>query len=182
VLGEGLLQLLVTAGGSDGCLLLLEDLHWADADTVTLVSYLAEAARSCPVLLAVSARDDQLTPLPGVAVVDALDGLAGVTRLRLNRLDDDDVTALAAGCAGGKPVPPEVMEVLLAKAEGCLSSSRNSSPGCSTRPALTARRRSRRRWPVWSPAAPRAWMSLPAWSSRRRPSSAPSPTGVSSQR
>lgn len=118
VLGEGLLRLFAIAGGSAGCLLLLEDLHWADADTVALVSYLAGAARSCPVLLAVSARDDQLVPPPGVAVADALSDLAGVTRLRLNRLSDDDVTVLAAGCAGGKPVSPEVMEVLLAKAEG----------------------------------------------------------------
>lgn len=46
VLGEGLLRLLVAVGGSAGCLLLLEDLHWADADTVALVGYLAGASRS----------------------------------------------------------------------------------------------------------------------------------------
>ncbi len=118
VLGEGLLRLLITAGGSAGCLLLLEDLHWADADTLALVSYLAGAAQSCPVLLAVSARDDQLAAPPGACVADALSGSVGVTGLRLNRLDDDEVTVLAAHCAGGQAVSPEVMEVLLAKAEG----------------------------------------------------------------
>lgn len=59
VLGEGLLQLLAAAGGGTGCLLVLEDLQWADQDTIALVQYLAGAISDLPVLLAVSARDDQ---------------------------------------------------------------------------------------------------------------------------
>ncbi len=118
VLGEGLLRLLAAAGGADGCLLLLEDLHWADADTVALVAYLAGAARSSPVLLAVSARDDQLAPQPGVAVADDLAGLDGVTTLQLGRLDDTAVVLLATTCMGGDPVPADILEVLLSKAEG----------------------------------------------------------------
>ncbi|MGH3696890.1 MAG: AAA family ATPase [Pseudonocardiaceae bacterium] len=114
VLGEGLLRLLVAVGGSAGCLVLLEDLHWADADTVALVEYLARAARSSPVLIAVSARDDQ----PAAPVADDLAGRPGVTRLRLNRLDDAAVAVLAAGYAGGDPVPAEVLAILLAKADG----------------------------------------------------------------
>ncbi len=117
VLGEGLLRLLVAVGGSTGCLLRLEDLHWADADTVALVGYLAGAARSSPVLLAVSARDDQPASSPDVSIVDDLARSDGVTRLRLGRLDDDAVAVLAAQCAGGE-LPAEVLEVLLAKAEG----------------------------------------------------------------
>ncbi|MDQ4021031.1 MAG: AAA family ATPase [Actinomycetota bacterium] len=118
VLGEGLLRLLVATSRSAGCLLLLEDLHWADADTVALVAYLAGAARSSPVLLVVSVRDDQPVPRPGGAVADDLAGLAGVTTLRLGRLDDHAVALLAAACMGGDPVPADVLEVLLAKAEG----------------------------------------------------------------
>lgn len=50
VLGEGLLRLLLSIGGAAGCLLILEDLHWADADTLALVEYLAgarSATRRC---------------------------------------------------------------------------------------------------------------------------------------
>jgi hypothetical protein len=43
VLGEGVLGLLSPVGAERGCLLVLEDLHWADPDTVDLVRYLADA-------------------------------------------------------------------------------------------------------------------------------------------
>ncbi len=41
MLGEGLLQLLVAAGDGAGTLLVLDDLHWADPDTIALVEYVA---------------------------------------------------------------------------------------------------------------------------------------------
>ena len=45
VLGEGLIRLLAALAGDRTCLLVLEDLHWADADTRALLLYLAGAAR-----------------------------------------------------------------------------------------------------------------------------------------
>jgi len=52
LLGEGLLRLLTSRGiAAAGCLLGLEDLHWADPDTLAVVGYLADAARSTPVLI-----------------------------------------------------------------------------------------------------------------------------------
>ena len=70
------LQLLIAAGDRAGCLLVLDDLHWADPDTIALVEYVAAAARSSPVLLAVSARDDQpgLSPDPHDSAAGRLAG------------------------------------------------------------------------------------------------------------
>ena len=59
LLGEGLLLLLARTTGPAGCLLALEDLHWADPDTIALVVYLADATRSASVLIVATARDDQ---------------------------------------------------------------------------------------------------------------------------
>jgi DNA-binding CsgD family transcriptional regulator len=80
VLGEGLIRLL------DGALLVLDDLQWADPETVALVTYLAEAARGRNLLVAVAARTDEpgrFPPTPAMTV------------LRLDRLAPDDAARLA---------------------------------------------------------------------------------------
>ena len=122
VLGEGLLRLLVTAGRGAGCLLVLDDLHWADPDTVALVEYLAGAAGSVGLLLAVAARDDQPGLSPGSgpdeSAVGRLVGQPGITTLRLHRLDDAGVAVLAGHHAGEHPIPGAVLAALVARAEG----------------------------------------------------------------
>ena len=67
VLGEAVVRVLDALVGGP-CLLVLEDLHWADADTLALLEYLADRLRDRPVLVAASARDDE----PGSAAVDRL--------------------------------------------------------------------------------------------------------------
>ena len=63
-IGEAALALLREAGGDHGCLMVLDDMHWADADTLAVVEYLAGAVRGRPILVALAACDDE--PLPGV--------------------------------------------------------------------------------------------------------------------
>jgi predicted ATPase len=57
VLGEGVLRLLRSVGGS-GTLLLLEDLHWADPDTMALLDSLGGALSASPIIVAATVRDD----------------------------------------------------------------------------------------------------------------------------
>ena len=121
MLGEGLLQLLVVvASDGAGSLLVLDDLHWADPDTIALVEYVASAARSSKVLLAVSARDDQpgLSPDPRDSAAGRLQGRDGVTTVRLRRLDDRAVMMLASACAAHRPVSDEVLAALVERADG----------------------------------------------------------------
>jgi AAA ATPase domain len=113
VLGEGLLRLLGLLG-EVGCLLVLEDLHWADADTLALVEYLGGAAAGWPVLIAASVRDDR--PLSGA--LGRLVGLDGVTVLRLPRLDAAEVAVLAEYCNVGAPLSEEVRQFLVNRSEG----------------------------------------------------------------
>ncbi len=114
VLGEGLLRLLSACGGERGCLLVLEDLHWADADTVALVEYLAGAARRWPVLVAVSARDDE----PTSGAVGRLRGCADVTALALRRLGAAEARVLVARCAGDAVLPDAVTRAVVEWSEG----------------------------------------------------------------
>jgi DNA-binding CsgD family transcriptional regulator len=104
VLGEGVLRLL------RGAVLVLEDLHWADRDTLALLEYLAPSAAGAGVLVFASARSDEEQP-------DLLRRL-DVARLSLHRLPPDGVAAVATACAGGVPLPAEVVDFLVHTAEG----------------------------------------------------------------
>src|ERR687890_342352 len=73
VLGEAVIRLLDALVGGP-CLVVLEDVHWADADTLALLEYLAGRLPDLPVLVAASARDDE----PGAAAVDRLATSPGV--------------------------------------------------------------------------------------------------------
>ena len=106
MLGEGVLALLA----GQPTLLVLEDLHWADPDTLDLVRYLAGALVDAPVLLVATARDDVTRP--------ALARLAAEVRtLALHRLDAEGVAALAAACRGA-PLSAAEREELVARADG----------------------------------------------------------------
>ena len=109
VLGEGVLRLLRPLGAERGSLLALEDLHWADADTVALVEYLADAAASTGLLLVVSARDDGPRG-------KALGRLAGALVLRPQRLTAAETAALAAAHAAD--LPTDRLELVVAAADG----------------------------------------------------------------
>jgi DNA-binding CsgD family transcriptional regulator len=114
VLAEGLLRLLRLAPTTaPGCVLRLEDLHWADDDTLALVEHLATAAAGSPVLLACSARDDA----PGGSA-RRLAAAPGTVTLRPARLTGPEVAALAAACRGGRPVPDEEARRLLDRSDG----------------------------------------------------------------
>ncbi|MBV9919755.1 MAG: AAA family ATPase, partial [Pseudonocardia sp.] len=109
VLGEGVLRLLRPVAADRGCLLALEDLHWADADTVALVEYLADAAPAAGLLLIASARDDGPRG-------SALGRLTGATVLRPRRLSTADTAALVAMHAAH--LPAERVELVVAASDG----------------------------------------------------------------
>ena len=113
VLGEGVLRLLRVVAGRDGAVVVLEDLHWADRDTFTLLDYLSSPLTGIPVALLASARSDENQP-------ELLRRLAARTDLRrvpLTRLGPQDVTRVATACAGA-PLPVPVAEFLVGAAEG----------------------------------------------------------------
>jgi DNA-binding CsgD family transcriptional regulator len=114
VLTEGLLRLLrLAVRDAPGCVLRLEDLHWADDDTLALVEHLASAVAGSPVLVACSARDDA----PAHAA-RRLAAAPGTVTLHLARLGEREVGALAAACRDGRPVPDDEVHRLWTRSEG----------------------------------------------------------------
>ena len=97
VLAEAVLRLLRWLGAGHGCLLALDDLHEADADTLAVVDYLADNLAGEPVVLIGTTRPD---PGPAVELVRAARrrGVAAVAELP--HLDEEQVRLLVAGCLG----------------------------------------------------------------------------------
>lgn len=117
VLGEAVLRLLTVAGRSDGCLLVLEDLHHADAETLAIVEYLTDNLMDLPVLLVGTIRDE---PCAARDLARSAAQRHAATIVTLNRLDSADVTRLAASCLDTDPsvLPEEVVGRLVEDSAG----------------------------------------------------------------
>jgi len=117
VLAEAILRLLAAVGreGERGCLVVLEDLHHADDDTLTVTEYLVDNLRGLPVTLVATARPDA-GPAVELARSAALRREAGT--LHLDRIAPGDVEALAAQRLGARTVPRPALERLHADAGG----------------------------------------------------------------
>ena len=116
VLGEAVLRLLATLGEGAGCMLVLEDLHWADAETIEVVEYLADNIAEEPVFCLISLRGEQ--PSRALTCVHGLATRRSASIVKLPRLRDEDVVLMAAGCLRASDVTRELAEVVVARADG----------------------------------------------------------------
>jgi DNA-binding CsgD family transcriptional regulator/tetratricopeptide (TPR) repeat protein len=80
-----------------GSLLVLEDLHWADAATLDVIKLLARRIESVPALVVVTFRSDELEPRHPLRIaLGDLPQAPLVRRIRLNALSAEAVEELAA--------------------------------------------------------------------------------------
>jgi DNA-binding CsgD family transcriptional regulator len=115
-LGEAVLRLLGAVAdrcGGAGTLLVLEDLHWVDPDTLDVLTYLAHAAESTPLLLVGTCRAEVALPEPLLDLARA----TGAVEVPLERLDADDVRELIEVCLSGRP-PEELVAFIRDNADG----------------------------------------------------------------
>jgi DNA-binding CsgD family transcriptional regulator len=117
ILAEAVLRLTAMLGRDRGCLMILEDLHDADAQTLAVVEYLADNLGGQPILLLGTVRDE-----PGAA-----HDLAQVVAQRrcgvlieLRRLGPVEVRRLVGACLNTTPqqVPAETTDQLWADSAG----------------------------------------------------------------
>jgi DNA-binding CsgD family transcriptional regulator/tetratricopeptide (TPR) repeat protein len=115
-LGEAVLRLLHALYPQDGCVLRLEDLHWADAETLALVEYLADNLGAEPVLCIGTFRPDEGSEVAELAAKLETRGSADVLQLR--RLDDASVALMAQACLGQGGPPGDALAFVAERAEG----------------------------------------------------------------
>jgi DNA-binding CsgD family transcriptional regulator len=87
-------------------LVIIEDLHWADASTLDLLSYLARSVENERLLLLLTARLDALPRRhPLLGVVAELGRLPWIERIDLARFDERELAQLLTGILGRLPDP-----------------------------------------------------------------------------
>jgi DNA-binding SARP family transcriptional activator len=92
---DAVTALVASAAADRAVLLVLDDLQWADDDTLLLVRHLLRRAGDAPVLVVAVSRDHDVAPGSVLGdVIHALDRDGWVRRLPLGGLDEADVRAL----------------------------------------------------------------------------------------
>ncbi|MFC5140982.1 ATP-binding protein [Actinomycetospora rhizophila] len=113
VLGEAVGELLGVIAGDGRAVVVLDDLHWADRDTLAVLEYLAGRLEGARVRVLGSMRSDEHPP----AGLAPLRRAAGVGTVDLGRLAGDDAARLAEAVVGGA-LSVEVREHVVGAAEG----------------------------------------------------------------
>ena len=99
--------------------LVLEDLHWAHAETMEAISLIARRAGGLPLLLIATYRADSVPPAhPLRAVRRALQQERRAGAIALSRLRARDVERLIASMPSGAAVPGELAAPIFARSEG----------------------------------------------------------------
>ncbi len=88
---------------------LYEDVHWIDPSTLELLDLLIERVRSLAALVVVTYRPEFSPPWSG---------RSHVTALTMNRLGRRQGAAMVDRVTGGKALPAEIMDQILAKTDG----------------------------------------------------------------
>jgi predicted ATPase len=99
-------------------LMILEDLHWADDSTLSLLDHLAQRLADLPLMVIGTYRDDELNVTRPLAktLEDLLRGRLAI-RVRLKGLPRDEVAAMLNSLSGKSP-PAAVVAEIFAETEG----------------------------------------------------------------
>lgn len=104
-----LIDQLIAQAGRKPVLCLIEDAHWIDPTTKTLLDRIVDRLQDAPVLIVMTYRtgfDPNWTAQPNV------------THVPLKQLDFVQVREIVHEVAGGKPIPPEMFGVIAGRTNG----------------------------------------------------------------
>jgi TOMM system kinase/cyclase fusion protein len=105
---EAVLDLLVEMAAQQPVLMIVEDLHWADATTLELLTFLLEAVASARLGVIFTARSEFVPPWSA----------SQTHQLQLGRLRRSNVELMVQGLTAGRSLPPEVIEHVASKTDG----------------------------------------------------------------
>ncbi len=90
--------------------IILEDLHWANSESISMLAQLNQHIDQLPLLLITSFRDDERPDLPEL--------LPDINLLKLDRLSEGDISRLSEAMLGESGTQPDVVHLLQRETEG----------------------------------------------------------------
>jgi len=106
---EHLVALLLDAAATSPVLAIMEDLHWADEDTLRLIGMLIEQLPTSRMLLLLTHRPEFVPPWPP---------RTHVSQLAMDRLPEREAERVVARVSGGTELPPQVVRRIIERADG----------------------------------------------------------------
>lgn len=107
------------AAAEQPLLLVLDNLHWADASSLRLLEFIAPDLLSCRILVLITYRDIELSRQhPLSSTLGELARHQGFERLRLTGLGHDETIRMMTLAAGGATVPLALAEAVHRQTEG----------------------------------------------------------------
>lgn len=116
LLAEAVLRVLRILGRAHGCLLVLEDLHWADPDTLAVLEYLTDNLVSEPVACVCTLRSEESSP--AFAVAGSLIARRAASAIELSPLSGSEVSAMARACLDLASLPREFDAIIQECSDG----------------------------------------------------------------
>ena len=117
VLAEGVLRLLVEWSSPDApALLVIEDLHWADRETLEVIEYLADHVSGHPAVVVATLRDDEAGP--GGELVSALWARRAIQPISLSPLDPAQSEVMLRECLSAATLLPGLVDAVVARSDG----------------------------------------------------------------
>ncbi|MDX6233066.1 MAG: hypothetical protein QOH68_2066 [Nocardioidaceae bacterium] len=117
VLGDAVLRLLTswTPAGT-ASVLALEDIQWADPDSLAVLEYVVDNLSGVPVLVIATLREGE--PGSGADLVSELISRRAAALIHLQPLSNDEVLRVAHSCLGDEELPGDAARALIDRCDG----------------------------------------------------------------
>ena len=111
-------EFLTRAATNGPLLLLIDDLHWGDEGTFSLLNHIARVVAKTPVMVLATYRDNELNQSGGLAAtLDTCTRLHVLERIRLTNLSADAAAEMISSLSGLTP-PKAVVDLIYSGSEG----------------------------------------------------------------
>ena len=119
MLAEGVLRLMAewsTTPPRAPTVLVVEDVHWSDPETLKVIEYLADNLAGQPIMVVTTVREGE--PGAGADLVGVLEARRAVTAIAVPALDVSQSEAVLRECLGVAAVPADLVDAVVARSDG----------------------------------------------------------------